>query len=125
MGRNLHIVFSHPGDGVSDDEFGCWYEEHIDEILEMPGFHAAQRYRLEPDVQAEGVVFPFRTLVVYEVDDDTAALMEGMRRHGLNSADSYAGRKAAGDDGPPLPDWWDQVRFASFNCIAVGPRHEA
>lgn len=125
MGRNLHIVFSHPGEGVSDEEFDRWYEEHIDEILEMPGFHAAQRYRLQSEVQAEGVVFPFRTLVVYEVDDDTAALMEGMRQANLDSADSYSDRKDAGDDGPPLPEWWSQVRFASFNCIAVGERHVA
>lgn len=125
MGRNLHIVFSHPGEGVSDEEFDRWYDEHLDEILAMPGFHAAQRYRLQPEVEAEGVVFPFRTLVVYEVDDDTEALMAGMREANLDSADSYEDRKAAGDDGPPLPEWWSQVRFASFNCIAVGERHVA
>jgi hypothetical protein len=125
MGRNLHIVFSHPGEGVSDEEFDRWYDEHLDEILAMPGFHAAQRYRLEPAVEAPGVDFPFRNLAVYEVDDDTASLMAGMQDANLDSADAYADRKDGGDDGPRLPDWWSQVRFASFNCIAVGERHVA
>ena len=125
MSRNLHLVFSTPGEGVSDAEFDAWYEEHLDEILSMPGFHSAQRYRLEPAVVDGAVAFPFRHLVVYEVDDDTAALMAGMRQANLDSAGSYVDRKEAGDDGPPLPDWWSQVRFASFNCIAVGERHVA
>lgn len=125
MGRNLHIVFSHPGEGVSDEEFDRWYDEHLDEILSMPGFHAAQRYRLEAAVEAEGIEIPFRNLAVYEVDDDTARLMAGMEEANLDSADSYVDRKDAGDDGPQLPPWWSQVRFASFNCIAVGERHVA
>lgn len=126
MGRNLHIVFSHPGEGVSDEEFDHWYDQHLDEILSMPGFHAAQRYRLQPAVEDADVQFPFRNIVVYEVDDDTEALMRGMQEAELVTADSYADRKAAGDDGgPELPDWWSQVRFHSFNCIAIGERHTA
>lgn len=125
MPQNLQIVFSHPGDGVSDEEFGRWYDEHLDEILSIPGFHSAQRYRLEPAVRDPEAVFPFRHLVVYEVDDDTAALMAAMEETRLVDTDSYAERKEAGDDGPALPAWWDQVRFASFNCIAVGERRVA
>jgi hypothetical protein len=64
-------VFSTPGEGVSDEEFDRWYDEHLDEIL------------------------------------------------------SSADRKADGDTGPQLPAWWDEVRFHSFNCIAVGERRDA
>ncbi len=125
MSANLHLVFSHPGEGVSDEEFDRWYDEHLDEILSMPGFHSAQRYRLEPAVQDADVRFPFRNVVVYQVDDDTEALMRGMEEARLVTADSYADRKAGGDDGPRLPQWWAGVRFHSFNCIAVGERHDA
>ncbi len=51
--------------------------------------------------------------------------MEGMEAANLNDADAYVDRKEAGDDGPALPAWWDGVRFASFNCIAIGERHHA
>jgi hypothetical protein len=123
MGQNLHIVFSHPGAGVTDEEFGRWYDEHLDEILSIPGFHSAQRYRLEPAVTDGEAVFPFRNLVVYEVDADTAALMAAMEEAQLNDADAYVDRKGVDASGPELPEWWDRVRFASFNAIAVGDKH--
>jgi hypothetical protein len=125
MSRNLHLVFSTPGEGVSDEEFDHWYDQHLDEILSMPGFHSAQRYRLQPAVQDGDVAFPFRNLVVYQVDDDTQKLMQDMEDAQLVTADSYEDRKAGGDDGPRLPDWWSQVRFHSYNAIAIGERHNA
>jgi hypothetical protein len=126
MSRNLHLVFSTPGEGVSDEEFDHWYDQHLDEILSMPGFHSAQRYRLQAAVQDRDVAFPFRNLVVYQVDDDTAKLMQDMEDAQLVTADSYEDRKHDGDDGgPQLPDWWSQVRFHSYNAIAIGERHDA
>jgi hypothetical protein len=122
MAGNLQIVFSTPGDGVSDAEFDAWYEEHLDEILSIPGFHSAQRYALQPAVVDADAPMPWRRLVVYEVDDDTAALMRALEETNLVSADSYEERKDAGDDGPALPAWWAQVRFASYNCIALGEK---
>ena len=125
MAGNLQIVFSTPGDSVSDEEFDAWYEEHLDEILSIPGFHSAQRYALQPAVVDAELPMPWRRMVVYEVDDDTAALMRAMEETNLVSADSYEDRKEAGDDGPALPAWWAQVRFASYNCIAIGDRVQA
>jgi hypothetical protein len=125
VSRNLHLVFSHPGPGVSDAEFDAWYDEHLDEILSIPGFHTAQRYRLDPAVEDPQTPIPYRNIAVYEVDDDPVALMAAMEEAQLVSADSYADRKDAGDDGPQLPSWWSQVRFASFNAVPVGERHGA
>ena len=96
MAGNLQIVFSTPGDSVSDEEFDAWYEEHLDEILSIPGFHSAQRYALQPAVTHPDVPMPWRRLVVYEVDSDTAALMKAMeemnretlRRVALHRADA-------------------------------------
>ena len=125
MAGNLQLVFSTPGDSVTDEEFDAWYEEHLDEILSIPGFHSAQRYALQPAVVDPSTPMPWRRLVVYEVDDDTAALMAAMEETNLATADSYEQRKDSGDDGPALPAWWDQVRFSSYNCIALGERVSA
>ena len=122
MAGNLQIVFSTPGDSVTDEEFDAWYAEHLDEILSIPGFHSAQRYALQPAVVDAQLPMPWRRMVVYEVDDDTAALMRAMEETNLVTADSYEDRKDAGDDGPALPAWWGQVRFASYNCIAIGEK---
>ncbi len=51
---------------VTDEEFDHWYEAHLDEILSMPGFHSAQRYRLQPAVVDPDARFDFRNIVVYE-----------------------------------------------------------
>jgi hypothetical protein len=45
-----------------------------------------------------------------------------MQKLSLGTRDSYADLKAVDDSGPALPAWWDEVRFASWNCIAMGER---
>jgi hypothetical protein len=121
MATHLQLVFSDPGDRVSDEEFDRWYEEHLAEILTIPGFKSAQRYALEPAIN-DGHSGPFRRLVMYEVDSDTAKLMREMEQLKLNDADSYRARKDAGDGGPELPRWWADVSFASWNCAPIGER---
>lgn len=123
MGQNLQIVFSRMPDHVDEASFNEWYDAHLPEILSIPGFVSAQRYRLEPVVVDEDAGVRYRYLAVYEVDSDPEALRVAMAERQLGTRDSYADRKAAGDDGgPELPPWWDEVRFASWNCIATGER---
>ncbi|HEY4277013.1 MAG TPA: hypothetical protein VGM91_02265 [Conexibacter sp.] len=121
MAQHLQLVFSDPGDTISDEEFDRWYEEHLDEILSIPGFLSAQRYALDP-VTLDGDSAPFRRLVVYEVDADTERLMRSMQERKLDEVDNYRERKDAGDDGPALPRWWSDVRFSSWNCAPIGER---
>jgi hypothetical protein len=117
--RNLHLVFSKPPEGVSDEEFNRWYDAHLLEILAVPGFRAARRFRLE------GVVNPdvspaFRYLVVYELDGDPEAAMAALEQANLGSAELYTELKA-GDEGLlPLPPWFGDVLFASWNCYSLG-----
>ena len=124
MAQNLQLVFSDPGEGVSDEEFDAWYEAHLKEILSIPGFKAAQRYRLAAAGEG-GPDVPARRVVVYEVDREPAALQAEMARMGLISADSYAELKKTATDPPPLPAWWSQVRFASWYFFPIGERVEA
>ncbi|HVW18887.1 MAG TPA: hypothetical protein VHB30_11620 [Solirubrobacteraceae bacterium] len=120
------IVFSDPGPGVTDESLDTWYAAHVHEILSIPGFTAARRYRLEPRVVDHRAPIPQRRLAVYEVDRAPEELRAEMERLDLLSAGSYERLKEdPGDPGPPLPKWWPQVRFASWDLIPRGPRTEA
>jgi len=122
MTGNLQIVFSRFPDEVGEDEFNEWYDAHLPEILSIPGFVSAQRYRLEPVVVDDDAPVSYRYMALYEIEGDLEQLLVEMKRLSLGTRDSYADRKAAGDEGPALPPWWDEVRFASWNCIAMGER---
>ena len=117
---SLQLVFSDAGDAdhpVSDQSFDGWYEEHLDEILSIPGFTSAQRYRLEEVTRpAEGTI-PGRRLCIYTTTKSPTELRAEMERMNLLSADSYSRLKDTDSTGPALPEWWDRVRFASWNLI--------
>jgi hypothetical protein len=122
MAGNLQIVFSRFPDDVDEDDFNAWYDAHLGEILSIPGFVSAQRYRLEPVVVDDDVPVRYRYLALYEIEGDPEQVLVEMERRRFGTRDSYADRKAEGDGGPVLPAWWDDVRFASWNCIAIGER---
>jgi hypothetical protein len=122
--QSLQLVFSDAGDAdhpVSDQSFDGWYERHLDEILSIPGFTSAQRYRLETVTRPEGGTIPGRRLCVYTTSKPPAGLRAEMERMNLLSADSYSRLKDTNSTGPALPEWWDTVRFASWNLIPAGP----
>jgi hypothetical protein len=60
------LVLSNPAEG-QEDEFNAWYDkEHLDDLLAIDGFTAAQRYRVGPGPGLETA--PFRYAAVYEVE---------------------------------------------------------
>ena len=67
----------------------------------------------------------YRYLALYETEGDPDKLLEEMAKLQLGNVDTYAERKQVDSSGPPLPEWWDRVRFASWNCIALGERVSA
>jgi hypothetical protein len=118
--QSLQLVFSDAGDEdhpVSDQSFDGWYEEHLEEILSIPGFTSAQRYRLEEVTSPAAGTIPSRRLCIYTTSKPPAQLRAEMERMNLLSADSYSRLKDTDSTGPVLPDWWDRVRFASWNLI--------
>ena len=119
---NLQIVFSHLPEGVSDEEFCEWYDAHLPEILSIPGFVSAQRFRLEPVVRDSVEPTTYRYLALYEIDGDPDTLLAEMEKRRLGTVASYAERKEVDASGPALPAWWSEARFASWNCIALGER---
>jgi hypothetical protein len=97
MPRPIHVVYSVPPDGVRDDAYSEYYEMHVAEILETPGFVAARRYWLEPAVPNRPPV-EYRHAAVYLLDAPSTAQL---RR-----------RVQAGE--LTLPDWHGEIRSASF-----------
>ncbi len=101
MPRGIHVVYSVPPAGVSDEEWSAFYETHIDEILETPGFVEARRYRLEPAVPNRPPV-EYRHAAVYVLDRPSAGPLAELGR-----------RRQAGERN--IPDWFGEIRFASFD----------
>ena len=125
MSQRINIVFAQPPDGVSDEDFNGWYDQHIDEILAVPGFAAAQRFRIAPEVVDPEVPAPYSYIAIFEVDADPETITAEKTKRGLITKESYRELKKSDPSGPPLPDWWDGVRFASWNAVAVSERAEA
>jgi hypothetical protein len=125
MSKNLHIVFSQPPAEVSEEEFNTWYDAHLGEILAVPGFLAARRFRLQPVVAGPGGPLPYGFLVIYEVEGDPADAVRNLEQAGMGSIDLYSELKEVEEGTLPLPDWFERASFASWNCLALGERVEA
>jgi hypothetical protein len=77
MTRYTFVVLTNAVEG-KDDEFNRWYtNEHLKDVLELPGFVGAQRFRFVP--YREGASAPHRYLALYDVEtDDLEATMAGL-----------------------------------------------
>ena len=63
MAQYLYVVFSEPKPG-REAEYNRWYnEQHLRDVLSVPGFHAAQRFECE---DSSGL--PGKYLAVYQVE---------------------------------------------------------
>ena len=74
MTENLHLVFSKPPEAISDEEYNRWYDFHLGEILMVPGFTSARRYRLQT-VKGDWTPSGHRYLSAYEIEGDPRDVM--------------------------------------------------
>jgi hypothetical protein len=66
MARYVYTIFSNAVSG-KEDEYNRWYsEQHLDDVLRVPGFVAAQRFRLA----VEDAAAPAQYLAIYELETD-------------------------------------------------------
>jgi hypothetical protein len=66
--KGIMVVQSRPSDPAREDEFNDWYgNAHLAEILAVPGFVAARRYKVH-DAAAGGSAHSY--LAIYEIDAD-------------------------------------------------------
>ena len=91
MSRHVLLVFTNatPGD---DEEFNRWYDEvHLKEVLETPGFVAAERFDLN-DAQMAEADRAHRYLSIYEIEGDPTAAMKALEEMapGMNMSATLA-----------------------------------
>jgi hypothetical protein len=101
MPHPVHIVLSVPPASVNDDEYSSWYDTHVAEILETPGFVAARSYRLGP-ASPERPPVEHRYGAVYVMDRPSEEPLAELGR-----------RMRAGE--MTIPEWFGEIRFASFD----------
>ena len=67
MAKHILVVITDPTPG-QEEEFNRWYtEEHLNDVLRVPGFVAAQRFKLTMDGAKS---LPARYLAIYEMETD-------------------------------------------------------
>ncbi len=69
MAKHLLVVLSNAVDG-QDEMFNRWYTNtHLGDVLKVPGYVAAQRFKLSETQLGPGE-FPYRYMALYEVETD-------------------------------------------------------
>lgn len=99
MPNHLFLVLSILPATVDEETYGAWYERHLAEILETPGFVAARRYWLEPASPERPGAEP-RHLALYLLDEPDTPMA------------ALDARIAAGE--LELPDWFGEIRFTAY-----------
>lgn len=81
MAKYTFVVLTNPTAG-KEEEYNRWYnEQHIPDVLNVPGFVCAQRFKLA-DAQMGGNN-PYRYLALYEIEtDDLAAALKELKARG-------------------------------------------
>jgi hypothetical protein len=106
MSRIAYLVFTQPVAG-QDAEFNRWYDEqHLGDLLRVPGVVGARRFRLASD-QA-GAPGPY--LAIYEIESDDV-------QRTLAEIEARAGTTAM-----PLTDALDMDRVGAFVYQAITDR---
>lgn len=104
MPKAIMAVYSNPAEAAREDEYNAWYRDtHVPEVLALPGFVGATRYRLA-DAQLGGES-EHRYVAMYEIDaDDIQTALNGL-------VEGFGGGKITMSDviaaGPILV--WEQV----------------
>lgn len=80
------IALTNPLEG-RDQEFNDWYtNEHLADVLKLPGVTAAQRFRLSGKQHREGPM-PWSYMAVYEIEIDDIAITLSALKAASGTAD--------------------------------------
>ena len=78
MKKYIFLAFTNPTEG-REEEYNRWYDtQHLADVINVPGFVAAHRFRLAPArFQFDTKAQEHRYLALYEIEtDDIAAVMK-------------------------------------------------
>jgi len=107
--KGIMVVQSHPCDPAREDEYNEWYSKtHLPELLAVPGFVTARRYKVHNGGAAESDQPTHSYLAIYEIDaDDLADPVRELR------ARSAAGQTHTSDalrtDPPPVVTLYELI----------------
>jgi hypothetical protein len=81
MPKYKFLVFTRPVQG-REQEYNDWYQKvHLPDLLTVPGYTSAQRFRLSRMHTALSGEVPFPYLAIYNIEtDDIDAVLAGMKR---------------------------------------------
>ncbi len=111
MAKYCLVVVSDPVPG-KEEEYNRWYnEQHLPDVLKVPGFGAAQRFKAMGDGGLPG-----KYIALYEMDCDSPKAAEAALAELYKIADT-----------PQLfiSDAIDRVRLSVTLCAAASPRLSA
>lgn len=70
MAKNVLVVLSNAVDG-QDQAFNDWYTKtHLQDVIGIPGYVAAQRFRRADTQLGNAADLPYAYLAIYEVETD-------------------------------------------------------
>lgn len=113
MTQAVLVVLTNPVSPAQEAAFNDWYDRvHVRDVLRVPGFKAARRYRLS-DVQLAGSGGDHRYLALYELETgDLAAARDALV-------------KSASDGSMEMHAALDVRNVRSMLFEALGPRRSA
>lgn len=121
----LNLLFSNRPARISDEEYNAWYDPHVPEILSVPGFVGAQRFRRDsrPNSKVKyNRLSEYEYLCIYEIAVPFDQALREMDRCMLGSFVQYRERKKNDPSGPPVNDWLEEIEFAWWNGQPLGER---
>ena len=93
MSKYIMAVYSNAVEG-REDEYNQWYNDiHLGEVLEVPGFVAAQRFSVTGDpVRGDSPAHKYLAIYELETDDPGACLtaLNGAVANGMNISDAIS-----------------------------------
>ena len=102
MGSYKLVVLTKPVEG-REDEFNTWYtDQHLGDVLAIPGFAAAQRFKIKGDPVSPN---PWSYFAVYEVEHENPQV----------AVDDLMSR--VGTDKMPMSDAMDEDLY----CVLYEP----
>lgn len=99
MAKHVFVVFTNPVPG-KEHTYNDWYTaQHLPDVLDVPGFVSAQRFKLSDTQRATGP-FPWQYMALYhiETDDLKKTLAELSARSGTDAmviSDALAAERLA------------------------------
>ncbi|CAI7975993.1 MULTISPECIES: DUF4286 family protein [Parafrankia] len=109
MPKGILVVQTRPVSAEREDEYNKWYsEEHVPDILKIPGFVGARRYRVRDTADVTADPGTLEYITIYEIEaDDLATPLQDLR------ASSNAGRvrrsSSLQTDPPPIRTFYELI----------------